>query len=86
MAKEEGMKLTGDVWFLDSGCSNHMTGMQSFFKKLDESYKVKVRLGDGKQVQVEGKGVVTINSYGQTRFLHNVFFVPNLTQNLLSVG
>uniref|UniRef100_A0A803MAM1 UBN2 domain-containing protein n=1 Tax=Chenopodium quinoa TaxID=63459 RepID=A0A803MAM1_CHEQI len=25
-----------DVWFLDSGCSNHMSGARSLFKELDE--------------------------------------------------
>ncbi|KAA8545391.1 hypothetical protein F0562_020175 [Nyssa sinensis] len=26
---------SNDVWFVDSGCSNHMTGMKSLFKELD---------------------------------------------------
>ncbi|KAL3504810.1 hypothetical protein ACH5RR_034651 [Cinchona calisaya] len=52
MAKLEDAP-TSDVWFLDSGCSNHMTGTQSLFKDLDETYKIKGRLGDDKQVQVE---------------------------------
>ncbi|KAE8695794.1 hypothetical protein F3Y22_tig00110684pilonHSYRG00021 [Hibiscus syriacus] len=32
-------------------CSNHMTGVRSMFKELNESYKIKVRLGDNKQIQ-----------------------------------
>ncbi|KAE8732360.1 phytosulfokine receptor 1-like [Hibiscus syriacus] len=44
----------------NSGCSNHMTGVRSMFKELDESYKIKVRLGDNKQIKVEGKGTVAV--------------------------
>ena len=29
----------GDLWFVDNGCSNHMTGTKSLFKKLDETQK-----------------------------------------------
>ena len=35
MAKEK----SEDIWFLDSGCSNHMTGKISMFSMLDENVK-----------------------------------------------
>ena len=38
-------------WYLDSGCSNHMDKDETIFKSIDESFKVKVRLGNG----LEGK-------------------------------
>ncbi|XP_021980717.1 uncharacterized protein LOC110876865 [Helianthus annuus] len=37
-----------DCWYLDSGCSNHMTGNIELFIKLDESVKKEVRTGDDK--------------------------------------
>ncbi|XP_076953409.1 uncharacterized protein LOC143627494 [Bidens hawaiensis] len=40
------------LWFLDSGCSNHMTGLKHSFSKLDESFKLVVHLGDKKEIQV----------------------------------
>ncbi|KAJ0082908.1 hypothetical protein Patl1_12101 [Pistacia atlantica] len=74
------------IWFLDSGCSNHMTGIKSLFTELDKSYKIKVRLEDDKQMQVEGKGTVTINNgHGNVKLLYSVYFIPHLSQNLLSV-
>ena len=30
-----------DVWFLDSGCSNHMTGNRAMFANLDEEINLK---------------------------------------------
>ncbi|PKA55296.1 Retrovirus-related Pol polyprotein from transposon TNT 1-94 [Apostasia shenzhenica] len=75
-----------DVWFLDSGCSNHMSSVRSMFQDLDESQKLQVRLGDDKQVEVEGKGTLIKTAQGNTKHLDNVFFVPKLAHNLLSVG
>ncbi|GKV51302.1 hypothetical protein SLEP1_g57970 [Rubroshorea leprosula] len=51
-----------DLWFLDSGCSNHMIGVRSLFRNIDETVKLKVRLGDKKQVQIEGKGTIAIRT------------------------
>ncbi|XP_010267663.1 PREDICTED: uncharacterized protein LOC104604813 [Nelumbo nucifera] len=75
------------VWLLDSGCSNHMSRTKSLFKELDESQKSEVRLGDNKQMQVEGKCTIAIKtSQGNVKLLHDVQYVPNLAHNLLSVG
>eukprot|EP00253_Pinus_taeda_P007362 PITA_07362 len=45
-----------DVWFLDSGCSNHMTGNIALFSKFDQSVKSQVTLGTDSKVSVMGKG------------------------------
>lgn len=39
-----------DVWYLESGCSNHLTGNINFFVDIDESVKPKFRLGENNQV------------------------------------
>lgn len=78
---------SNDVWFLDSGCSNHMSGTRSLFKELDESQIGDVRLGDNKQMQVAGKGIIAIKTVqGDIKLLYDVQFVPNLAHNLLSIG
>uniref|UniRef100_A0A803LNQ0 GAG-pre-integrase domain-containing protein n=1 Tax=Chenopodium quinoa TaxID=63459 RepID=A0A803LNQ0_CHEQI len=59
----------------------------SLFRDLDESQKSEVRLGDGNQVQVKGKGTIAIKTIqGDVKLLHNVQYVPSLAHNLLSVG
>ena len=76
-----------DLWFVDSGCSNHMTGTKSLFKKFDETQKIKVQLGNTKEMQVEGNGTVKIEtSHDKIKQLDNIQFVPDLGYNLLSVG
>ncbi|XP_076916191.1 uncharacterized protein LOC143575801 [Bidens hawaiensis] len=37
------------VWFLDSGCSNHMNGNRSLFQTFDETKKAKVNMGEWKE-------------------------------------
>lgn len=77
----------GNVWFVDSGCSNHITGTKTMFKELDEAHKMQVQLGNGKELQVEGKGTVAIETnHGKVKLLHNVHFLPDLGYNLLRVG
>ena len=44
-----------DIWFLDSGCSNHMTRNIALFSKLDQSVKSQVTLGTDSKVSVMGK-------------------------------
>ena len=76
-----------DIWYIDSGCSRHMTRTKSSFVNLDESFKSKVKLGDGKYVKVEGKGDITVVTKGGTpKLIKDVLYVPLLSQNLLSVG
>ena len=42
----------GDVWFLYSWCSNHMTGNIEMFSNLEESVKSEVTLGTDSKVSV----------------------------------
>ena len=49
-----------DIWYLDSGYSNHMTGNLNLFSNLDTSVKTDVTLGNNVQVTVLGKGTIDI--------------------------
>ena len=87
MATHKSCQVPCSVWLVDSGCSNHMTGVKEFFSDLDETQKVVVRLVDNKVVQVEGKGTVIIKTAeGQMKTLKEVQYAPSLAHNLLSVG
>ncbi|XP_073302980.1 uncharacterized protein [Primulina huaijiensis] len=76
-----------NVWYIDSGCSNHMTSKLDSFVELDRNFSSEVKLGDDKIQKVEGKGTIEVHSkQGNKKHISDVLYVPNLAQNLLSVG
>lgn len=75
-----------DTWFLDSGCSNHMTLKKEIFIDIDTSFNSKVKMGNGDVVDVKGKGSVGVEIKRGLKQIHDVLFVSELDQNLLSIG
>jgi hypothetical protein len=68
-----------DVWFLDSGYTNHMTGNKDLFFSIDTSIQSKVKLGNDCKVTVNGKGVVPVYPKdNHKRNIYDVYFVPGL--------
>lgn len=75
------------VWYLDNEASNHMTGSRTKFAELDESVTGKVRFGDGSSVEIAGKGtVIMICKNGEEIPLRDVYFIPSLRNNIVSLG
>ncbi|PRQ45332.1 putative RNA-directed DNA polymerase [Rosa chinensis] len=73
-----------DTWYLDSGCSRHMTGDKNWFSSFyDEAISGSVTFGDGKKAKVVGKGIVTAPGIPN---LKNVLYVEGLQANLISVS
>eukprot|EP00253_Pinus_taeda_P011762 PITA_11762 len=76
-----------DFWFLDSGCSNHMTGNIEMLANLDENVKFEVTTGTDSKISVKGKGRVSIRARnGEQMIVPEVYYVPGLKCNLLSIG
>ena len=70
-----------DVWYLDSGCSNHMSGNKEIFSSIDESMKFEVRMGNNNKVRVMGKGYISIcTKQGEIKQIQDVYYVPSLKQ------
>ncbi|XP_074342749.1 uncharacterized protein LOC141680417 [Apium graveolens] len=84
-----GASETGEgsnVWYLDNGASNHMTGDKSKFKKLDSTISGCVKFGDGSAVQIEGKGSIVFKCRnGEERILQEVYYIPTLHNNIISL-
>ena len=70
-------------WYLDSGCSRHMTGNTSLFTKLEKWKGGLATFGDGNKGKIKGKGTVSIPGFPS---LIEVLYVEGLKANLLSIG
>ncbi|KAI5438107.1 hypothetical protein KIW84_024012 [Lathyrus oleraceus] len=75
-----------EVWFLDSGCSNHMSGYRKWFIELDQSFRHNVKLGNDSKLVVMGKGKIRMKIDGRVMVITEVFYIPDLKSNLLSIG
>jgi hypothetical protein len=69
-------KKSAEIWFLDSGCSNHMTGNKQWFTDIDEQYQQYVKLGNNFKMTVAGKGNIRLHVNGITQVITNVYCVP----------
>jgi len=71
-------------WYIDSGCSKHMTGGKSKFLTLSENKLGNVIFGNDAPGKIKGKGMVSLsNGKGKDQ---DVLFVDGLKCNLLSVS
>ncbi|XP_051129721.1 uncharacterized protein LOC127250461 [Andrographis paniculata] len=76
-----------DVWYLDNGASNHMTGKQNLFVELNKEIMGQVCFGDGSKVQIEGKGSILLKcKNGEHKVIYEVYYIPPLRSNILSLG
>ena len=75
-----------DMWFLDLGCSNHMCGKKEYFLGFDGSFRDSMKLGNNSSMVVTGKGNVRLQVNGIIQIITGVFYVPELKNNLLSIG
>ena len=76
-----------NLWYLDTGATNHMTGAQEVFTELDTSIRGSVRFGDGSTAAIEGQGTILFTmKTGEHQRLSEVYFIPRLTTNIVSIG
>ena len=74
-------------WYIDSGCSNHMTGNRNWLINFDENRKSTVRFADNRSIQAEGVGDVLLKRRdGKDAMITDVLFVPKMDTNLISLG
>jgi hypothetical protein len=73
------IESANDISFLDSGCSNHITGNKDLFSSIDTSIQFELKLGNDCKVTVNGKGVVLVyTKNNQRRNIDDVYFVIGL--------
>ena len=69
-------------WYLDSGCSRHMTGNKDLFTSLKEKDGGNVNFGDNSKGKVVGIGSIGNSSI----CINDVLYVEGLKHNLLSIS
>jgi len=72
-----------EKWFIDSGCSCHMTGYKDILSSFQETKGGDISFGDKTTGGIIGQGSVELNSKIKVCTVH---LVKNLGFNLLSVA
>ena len=63
-----------------------MTGNKSLLSSLDSSIVTNTKLGDDFLVPAKGKGTIPVlTKKNENNFIHEVFYVPHLNVNLISI-
>ncbi|XP_074369734.1 uncharacterized protein LOC141711225 [Apium graveolens] len=85
--QKDGARGDENLWYLDNGASNHMTGHREKFNDLNEDVTGQVPFGDGSTVKIEGKGIIIFKcKNGDKHVLREVYFIPSLCNNITSLG
>lgn len=79
-------QLVDDEWILDTGASRHITCRRDLFWTFQESTSSSISLADNSSHQVLGSRHIKINfSTGVEALIQDVWYVPSLRKNLLSL-
>ncbi len=77
------LKATSELWYMDSGCSKHMTGDASKFLMIKPSKGGSVTFGDNSKGKILGIGSVGKDS---STSIEDILLVQSLKHNLLSIS
>lgn len=87
LRSNEDTGVNSNLWYLDNGASNHMMGRKLKVRDLDENVMGQVKFGDGSTVKIKGKGTVAFRcTNGEEQLLSEVYYIPSLQNNIISLG
>ncbi|KAM1734190.1 hypothetical protein ACFX11_019714 [Malus domestica] len=66
------------VWYIDSGCSNHMTAHESMLINLDKNVLTRIKMENGQLVQAIAKETLVIETKRGVKYIKEVMLVPGL--------
>jgi hypothetical protein len=62
LSYEKSENGTKDIWYLYSGCFNHMSRNKKLFSTMYGSFKSKIKLGDDKELEFVAKGAMEVHT------------------------
>ncbi|WVZ17702.1 hypothetical protein V8G54_010684 [Vigna mungo] len=80
---QEPTQSKKSLWYLESGCSRHMTGDKKRFISLEKKKQGFVTYGDNNKGRIMGTGDI---GGGNTLTIRDVLYVEGLKYNLLSIS
>ncbi|KAJ9551929.1 LOW QUALITY PROTEIN: hypothetical protein OSB04_015974 [Centaurea solstitialis] len=72
----------GHVWYMDSGCSKHMTRMKELLANFKQKFGENIRFGNKLSAPIMGYGDILHHKIT----INKVAYVEGLSHNLLSIG
>lgn len=87
MSTSDKKPVKTNSWFIDSGCSHHMTHDINKLFNYQKQKNNKIRVANGEELSVHGGGNANVKISANTELaLDNVLHVPELSMNLISVS
>jgi len=76
-----------DCWYIDLGCSNHMTRHREWLVNFNDNKKSIIRFADNMVIQAKGTSNVMVRrTYGSEVVISDVLYVPKMKSNLIGMG
>jgi len=77
VATTSTQSCNSESWFLDTGCSNHITGNKVWLREVDPGRNTKVNLVDHRTLIAEGMGKIAIEGKnGKITITEEVLLCP----------
>ncbi|CAL8087744.1 unnamed protein product [Prunus armeniaca] len=77
-------KSANGEWYVDSGCSNHMTGNKELLIDINPSVTGKVQMPTGELVSIAGMGTLVLDTNSGTKFIKEVIIFDDASlENLI---
>lgn len=81
------VNVQSELWYVDSGATSHMCRDRHIMKDFVEESSLQVIVANGDKLSTMGRGTVQVKlRNGVIKTISDVYYVPNLTANLLSVS
>lgn len=84
-----GVEDERNTWLFDSGATSHMCCIKEMFDEF-KPYHSSITVADGNKIKVKGiENVdckIKVNDEIVNLTIYDVFYVPNMKQNLISIG